>query len=90
MIYRGLCTSCVHFGEDPETGDPACPGFPEGIPDEIIRLGFDHRNEYPGDGGYRFTPDGPADQDKIDDAVSRFDGGVGDDDAGTGRPDDLL
>jgi hypothetical protein len=71
MIYRSLCTMCVHKSNDEETDQPICLAFPQGIPDEIVRLGFDHREEYPGDGGVRFTPDGPVDQDEIDGIVNR-------------------
>lgn len=77
MIYRGLCTACVHFAHDDETGDPVCAAFPGGIPDEIIRLGFDHRNEYPGDNDVRFEPAGPVDVEWIERIVSG--GGVRDD-----------
>lgn len=30
-----------------------CAAFPDGIPEDIKRLGFDHRLPYPGDGGVR-------------------------------------
>jgi hypothetical protein len=49
---------------DPDT--QTCAAFPAGIPDEILRQGFDHRNEYPGDNGVRFTPSGPVDPAKLD------------------------
>jgi hypothetical protein len=70
MIYRSLCTVCVHFSNDEETDKPICIAFPGRIPKEILPDAFDHRNEYPGDGGIRFTPDGPVDQDVIDGIVN--------------------
>lgn len=51
----------MHYVEDEEGGPPTCEAFPGGIPDDIIRGGFDHRQEYPNDGGVRFTPNGPVD-----------------------------
>lgn len=61
-----MCTKCAHFTPGQGETPPSCTAFPEGIPDEIIRQGFDHRNEFPGDGGVRFTPDGPVDVDFLD------------------------
>ena len=65
---------CVHFGatDDPENpgAAPTCTAFPAGIPDEIIRLGYDHRNPFEGDGGVLFTPDGPVDVDAIERTVN--------------------
>ena len=34
---------------------PYCDAFPDGVPDAIFLGGFDHREEYPGDGGIRFV-----------------------------------
>lgn len=43
-----LCIACVHrHGAD-------CTAFPDGIPEEILFEGFDHREPYPGDNGVRF------------------------------------
>ncbi|MBB4772814.1 hypothetical protein [Actinomadura livida] len=33
---------------------PYCDAFPEGVPNEIYRAGFDHRNPFEGDRGIRF------------------------------------
>jgi hypothetical protein len=56
VIFRGLCASCAHFEHDYDRDRPVCAAFPNGIPNEIIQAGFDHRNEFPGDNGVRFTP----------------------------------
>ena len=42
-----LCFLCEYYvaGTDPENlrGKPTCRSFPEGIPNEILNEGFDHR-----------------------------------------------
>lgn len=73
MNYRTMCLDCVHFeGADPDLDQtyPTCAAFPAGIPDEILRQGFDHRQEFPGDNGIRFEPDADADMDVVE-RVSR-------------------
>jgi hypothetical protein len=56
-----MCFKCVHFNEDEETGEQTCAAFQGPIPVEILQDGFDHRQEFPGDNGVRFTPAGPVD-----------------------------
>lgn len=59
MNHKTMCLQCAHFEEASPIDDkdfPTCAAFPQGIPDDIIRRGFDHRQEYPGDGGVRFEP----------------------------------
>ncbi len=72
MIYRTLCLNCRHYQEDEEGGTPTCEAFPGGIPDAILRDGFDHRQPYPHDGGIMFEPDGPVDVQFL----QKFDGGA--------------
>lgn len=57
---------CVHYDFDADRDLRVCAAFPDGVPDEIVRLGFDHRNPYEGDNGIRFTPDGPVDVAEIE------------------------
>lgn len=54
QIMQSICHSCKWFDpakELPNTinvfdGLDKCKAFPNGIPDEIITGGFDHRNQY--------------------------------------------
>lgn len=50
-----LCFACQRF--QPSLDGPRCTAFPDGIPEPIIKGGFDHRNPFPGDGGARFVRD---------------------------------
>ncbi len=43
------CDICEHH-----RGEGKCNAFPDGIPDDILYLYYDHRKEYPGDNGIRF------------------------------------
>lgn len=74
MMYRTICVDCVHFRaeeEDDSASMPAtCTAFPSGIPDEIGRAGFDHRNPFPGDNGIMFTPREGVDPAAIDRVVN--------------------
>lgn len=49
-----MCDFCSrgNWGE----GAKGCQAFPDGIPEEILRGYFDHREPYPGDNGIRFEP----------------------------------
>jgi hypothetical protein len=49
-LYRGAVGGLA--SDDRAT----CAAFPSGIPDAILRDGFDHRDAYPGDNGIRHTP----------------------------------
>lgn len=51
-----LCETCARFYD--AEGIPRCEAFPgpEGIPEEILMMEFDHRDPYPGDGGKQYLP----------------------------------
>ena len=66
MIYYGMCGYCRHRHDDEGDGNKTCEAFPEGIPDEIIRVGYDHREPYDGDGGIMFELDGPVDVEELE------------------------
>ncbi|MEU6786550.1 hypothetical protein ABZ912_45770 [Nonomuraea angiospora] len=56
-----ICDACARLRQrvDAQAAGryvPYCEAFPEGVPAEIYEGGFDHRHEYPGDGGVRFAP----------------------------------
>jgi hypothetical protein len=56
-----ICYRCKWFdGSDVWT----CKAYPEGIPDEIIFSGVDHRKPYKGDYGTYFEPSDPEDYEK--------------------------
>ncbi len=44
------CQNCAHFG-----GSWTCQAFPQGIPQDIYRQAYGHREPYPGDGGIVFA-----------------------------------
>jgi hypothetical protein len=45
-----LCAVCIHKREG-----KTCDAFPQSIPDEIAKLGGDHRTPVPGDHGIMFS-----------------------------------
>lgn len=54
------CLSCEHFRSPldfPDADERTCAAFPDGIPEEIWANRADHRREFPGDGGIRWTGD---------------------------------
>lgn len=57
----GMCLACKWKAK----GSNTCKAFPGGIPDPIQWGDFDHRNEWPGDGGIRFEAVPGVDIDKI-------------------------
>lgn len=53
-IIALMCDYCRH------ADGPRCRAFPDGIPRIILSGEYDHRREYPGDGGVRFEPKSEA------------------------------
>ncbi len=62
MIRRPImCHVCVRLGDELNLpGEMTCEAYPGGIPEEILYLGFDHRNLAPDDNGIRFELDTEA------------------------------
>lgn len=52
-----ICESCSRLRPGPDGFGFECEAFPDGIPDEIILDGFDHREPFPGDHGVRWELD---------------------------------
>lgn len=56
MIRRtGLCSFCEHA--TPSDNGMSCAAYPDGIPDDILYGGLDHRKPLPEDHGVQFSPD---------------------------------
>lgn len=54
----GLCTFCAHVQNAPDGVDGmACAAYPQGIPDQILYGGLDHRQPLADDNGITFEPD---------------------------------
>ena len=47
--YPNLCQACRHY-----RGGTTCAAFPDGIPDNILLFGDDHRKPVEGDNGVTF------------------------------------
>ena len=57
MNLPPLCASCTRFTSfDPKHPKAYCAAFPDGIPDDILKGGFDHRYAHAGDHGVRYSP----------------------------------
>lgn len=78
MMGPTLCSLCSTFDWD-ENGTPVCQAFPGGIPPEILHQGFDHRNEFPGDNGIRFTPNPGVTPEDVEQVLSLKSGVTGSD-----------
>lgn len=50
--FGTMCLWCEHL----TPGTNNCAAFPDGIPQEITEMSFDHRWPHPQDGGIRFSP----------------------------------
>jgi len=57
--WKMQCFKCKHYGTG--TMGP-CPGFPDGIPTEILTGAFDHKKPHAGDHGYRFEEAPPRER----------------------------
>jgi hypothetical protein len=47
MQFRSLCIICEHYVPGDSLGDMYCGAFPGGIPEDVLRGGFDHRQVHP-------------------------------------------
>ena len=54
-----VCMFCKHYDRQATPGTHRCAAFPDGIPKEIWRQRFDHRQPHPGDHGIQFEPKSP-------------------------------
>ena len=54
-FYITMCDYCRH------AGGRGCRAFPDGLPQLLLDGEYDHRHEYPGDGGIRFEADDEED-----------------------------
>lgn len=52
-----ICDACARFRGANAQLVTTCDAYPDGIPDDIILLGYDHRRPYPGDAGLTFELD---------------------------------
>lgn len=50
-MQTSQCFGCVHW-----EGGYKCKAFPVGIPPDVYLNEVDHREEFPGDNGIRWTP----------------------------------
>ncbi len=60
-----ICAACARFR--PWDGDHPtayCEAFPDGIPDDIVYGGFDHRHPHAGDHGVLFLQE-PGEEDTL-------------------------
>lgn len=57
-----LCHVCANTRDWNEDGRLTCLAFPDGIPNELLAEGADHRVEFEGDGGVRFVPEDDSEE----------------------------
>ena len=53
-IVAPVCSYCAHFNKE---GPFACPAFPDGIPQAMLRSRIDHTKPVDGDHGIQFEQD---------------------------------
>lgn len=68
-----ICLACARLRED-DDGRPVCRAFPAGIPVDIWRGGFDHREPYRGDGGVRFKLASEGDLRRYEERLAELEG----------------
>jgi len=55
MTPASLCHSCANVVDGNNPTKMCCTAFPDGIPNDILFGGADHRVPYPEDQGVRYT-----------------------------------
>ena len=71
-----LCYSCENL-LDTESEQMACQAYPDGIPDQILVKGRDHRSPLPGDRGITFEPMADMTPQQVEITIRRYEESFG-------------